>query len=86
MARPEPYAPGKITETSFELQATLHKFKKAHRIMVQVQSTWFPMIDRNPGVFTNIYQAKKSDFRKTTQRVYRSAKESSSLTIPVLEE
>ena len=85
LARPEAYTPGKVTETAFELQAALHKFKKGHRIMVQIQSTWFPMIDRNPGVFTNIYQAKESDFRKTTQRVYRSAKESSHLTIPVLE-
>jgi len=85
LARPEPYVPGKVTQTTFDLQAALHKFKKGHRIMVQIQSTWFPMIDRNPGVFTDIYHAKESDFRKTTQRVYRSAKENSFLTIPVLE-
>lgn len=85
LALPEPYVSGKVTHTTFELQAALHKFKKGHRIMVQIQSTWFPMIDRNPGVFTDIYHAKESDFRKTTQRVYRSAKENSFLTIPVLE-
>lgn len=85
MLHPEPYTPGKVTSTSYELQAAFHRFKRGHRIMVQIQSTWFPMIDRNPGVFMNIYQAKESDFRKTTQRVYRSGTESSHLTIPVLE-
>ena len=85
LARPEPYVPGKVTETFFELQAALHRFKQGHRIMVQIQSTWFPMIDLNPGVFTDIYHASESDFRKTTQRVYRSGKESSHFVIPVLE-
>ena len=51
----------------------IHRFLKGHRIMVQVQSSWFPVIDRNPQTFVDIYKAKPSDFRKATHRVYRSA-------------
>ncbi len=61
-----------------------HTFKKGHRIMVQVQSTWFPVIDRNPQKFVpNIFKARASDFQKATQRIYRSGKNASHLTLPV---
>ena len=50
----------------------LHTFRKGHRIMVQIQSSWFPLVDRNPQTFTDIYAAKASDFQKATQRVHRS--------------
>jgi len=73
LADPQPFVPGKITPVNFKLQDIFHDFKKGHRIMVQVQSTWFPMIDRNPGKFMNIFAADGSDFQKTTQHLYHSA-------------
>ncbi len=73
LAKPEAIKPNAPTRFTITLDDIFHKFKKGHRIMVQVQSTWFPYIDRNPGRFLDIYHAKDSDFQKTTQRVYRSA-------------
>jgi predicted acyl esterase len=61
-----------------------HNFQKGHRIMLHIQSTWFPLVDRNPQKFLNIYQAKDSDFQKATQRIYRSAKFPTSLKVNVL--
>ena len=69
----EPMVPGVITEVTVPLQDVLHTFKKGHRIMIHVQSTWFPLIDRNPQRFVpNIYQAKDSDFLSAMHRVYHS--------------
>ncbi len=69
--KPEPFEPGKVTDVNFRLQDVLHTFKKGHRIMIQVQSTWFPLIDRNPQTFVpNIFKADEADFRKATHRVY----------------
>jgi hypothetical protein len=84
LEKPEPFTPNKPTEIHFVLQDAFHRFKKGHRLMVQVQSSWFPMIDRNPGKFLDIYKAKDSDFQKTTQRVYRNAKMASRITFGVL--
>ena len=84
LSKPEPFVPERVTKVEFELQDIFHTFKKGHRIMVQIQSTWFPMIDRNPGRFVDIYNAKESDFQKTTQRVYRSAKFKSHLKVHVI--
>ena len=56
----------------FTLQDVCHTFRPGHRLMVQVQSTWFPLLDRNPQTFVDIYTAKASDFRKAVQRLYRS--------------
>jgi len=70
LAAPEPFVAGQVTKIHFELQDVLHTFKPGHRIIIQVQSTWFPMIDRNPQKFTDIYHAEESDFQKATQRVY----------------
>jgi hypothetical protein len=81
---PEPFVPGKVTPVNFELQDVLHTFKKGHRIMVQVQSTWFPLIDRNPQVFENIMKAKNSDFKKAVNRIYTSAAEPSFLKVRVM--
>ena len=83
--KPEPFIPGKVTPVNFELQDVLHTFKKGHRIMVQVQSTWFPLIDRNPQVFENIMKANASDFKKATHKVYTSAQSPSFLKVRVLE-
>jgi predicted acyl esterase len=62
----------------------LHTFRRNHRVMVQVQSSWFPLVDRNPQTFVNIPFAKPDDFKKATHRVYHSSDADSSLTINVL--
>ncbi len=82
--QPEPFVPGKITPVNFELQDVLHTFKKGHRIMVQIQSTWFPLIDRNPQVFENIMKAKPGDYKKATHRIYTSKNNPSYLKVRVL--
>ncbi len=83
-SKPEPFVPGKITPVNFELQEVLHTFKKGHRLMVQVQSTWFPLIDRNPQKFMNIMKATPADFQKATQKVYTSAVQPSFLKVRVM--
>jgi hypothetical protein len=82
--RPEPMVPNQVTPLEWDLRDKYHTFQKGHRIMVQVQSTWFPLIDRNPHQFMDIYSANESDFRKATQRVYRSAAQPSHLELLVL--
>ncbi|MFQ5750467.1 MAG: CocE/NonD family hydrolase [bacterium] len=81
LARPEPFEPNKVTKVEFELQDIFHCFGKGHRMMVQIQSTWFPMVDRNPQQFENIFQAKAGDFQKVTQRVYHTPQYTSHLTV-----
>lgn len=71
---PEPFVPNEPTEVNFQLQDILHTFKKGHKIQIQIQSTWFPLIDRNPQKYVdNIFEAEESDFIKATQRVYSSS-------------
>jgi putative CocE/NonD family hydrolase len=84
-AKPEPFVPGKVTEVKYELPDIAHTFKKGHRIMVQVQSSWFPLVDRNPQKFVDIYHAKDSDFQKATIKVYHDASHASGVVLPVLE-
>ncbi len=81
---PEPFASNTVTPASFRLQDAFHTFKKGHRIMVHVQSTWFPMIDRNPGRFMNIFEARDADYQKTVQRVYRSSIHPSAIRFSVM--
>ena len=81
--RPEPFEPGKRTRIEFTLPDVCHTFRRGHHVMVQVQSSWFPLVDRNPQTFVNIPTAKAEDFRKAAQRVYRSANAASSLTVQV---
>ena len=76
--------PGKVTEVKWELPGICHTFKKGHRIMIQVQSTWFPLVDRNPQTFTDIYTAKPEDFRKATQHIYRSGEMASKVTLRIV--
>ncbi|WP_349682009.1 CocE/NonD family hydrolase [Mucilaginibacter sp.] len=83
-SNPEPFVPGKVTPVNFELQDVLHTFKKGHRIMVQIQSTWFPLIDRNTQQFQDIMKAKDTDFKKATHRVYSSKANPSYLKVRVL--
>ena len=84
--RPEPMTPNKVTEFKIPLRSHDHVFLKGHRMMVQIQSTWFPLIDRNPQTFvSNIYEANDSDYVKATQRVYFSSMAPSHIVLPVLE-
>ncbi len=83
--KPKPFNPNEITEVSFELWDVLHNFKRGHRIMVHVQSTWFPFIDRNPQKYVpNIFEADQDDFIKVTNSIYRSAKYPSNIEVGVL--
>jgi len=83
--RPEPFVPNQPTRVAFELQDILHTFQAGHRIMVQIQSTWFPLVDRNPQKYVdNIFEAEEDDFIKATQRVYRSREHRSRLRVSVL--
>jgi hypothetical protein len=84
-SQPLAMVPGQITPVRFSINDVLHTFKRGHKIMVQVQSSWFPFIDRNPQTFVpNIYEAKASDFIKANHRVYRSAGQASALRVKVL--
>lgn len=85
LANPESFLPDSLTKVSFVLEDAFHTFRKGHRIMVQIQSSWFPLVDRNPGKFLDIYSARESDFRTTRQRVYRTPVNPSFLRLPVLE-
>jgi putative CocE/NonD family hydrolase len=82
--KPEPFKPGERTKVEFEIPDIFHTFRRGHRVMIHVQSSWFPLVDRNPQTFVNIPTAKPEDFRKATQRVYRSGDAASSLTVQVL--
>lgn len=73
LAETHPMVPGEVTHLEFDLGDKLHTFRKGHRIMVQIQSSWFPMFDRNPQKFTDIYAAKDEDYQKATVTVYRSS-------------
>jgi len=84
--KPEPLTPGEVAELNFTAPDINHTFRQGHRIMVQVQSTWFPLIDRNPQTFVNIPDANPADFQKATQRVYRGRGKSSGVKIQVLEQ
>jgi uncharacterized protein len=83
-SKPEPFEPGKPTRVKFRLNDTCHTFRPGHRIMVQVQSSLFPLCDRNPQKFVDIYSAKETDFQKATQRVYRSRELPSKVTVLVM--
>lgn len=83
---PKPMVPGEPTDVPFELRDILHTFKAGHRLMVQVQSTWFPYIDRNPGTWVpSIYEAKEEDFQAVTNRVYHAAPHASHLIVRILD-
>lgn len=81
--KPEPFVPGKPAAIKYELPDVYHAFRRGHRIMVQVQSSWFPLVDRNPQKFMEIARAVAADFQKATQRVYRSPDLQSSVTVLV---
>jgi len=81
---PEPFKANKVDEVKFDLPDVAHSFKKGHRLMIQIQSSWFPLADRNPQKFLNIYEASDSDFQKATIHIYHDAVNSSNIVLPVL--
>jgi uncharacterized protein len=83
--KPEPFQPGQPARIEFVMPDVLHTFRPGHRIMVQIQSSWFPMVDRNPQRFEEIPAAKPGDFESATERVYRGGAEGSRLRLPVTE-
>ncbi len=81
-SRPEPFEPGRVTYVPVPLQDVLHTFRAGHRIVVQIQSTWFPLVDRNPQRYVdNIFRAREADFVPATHRVYRSSLHATSLRV-----
>jgi len=82
--KPEAIEPGMITKVNYTLPDVAHTFKKGHRIMIQIQNSWFPLADRNPQKFMNIYQAEPGDFQKATHRIFHDVYNASSLTLTVL--
>jgi uncharacterized protein len=86
-ATPEPLAPNQVTEVRVPLQDVLHTFKPGHRIMIQVQSSWFPLIDRNPQKYVpNIFEADEQDFVKATHRVYHSSQHASHIEVGIVDQ
>ena len=82
--RPEPFEPGVVEAVSFDMPDVNHVFRRGHRVMVQVQSTWFPLMDRNPQTFVNIPTATRDDYQPATQRVIRSRTQPSGVEVHVL--
>jgi putative CocE/NonD family hydrolase len=83
-SKPEAMKPGEVSEVKFDMQDAAHSFKKGHKIMVQVQSSWFPLVDRNPQKFVDIYHATEADFQKATHRVYFSPQKPSAVSVRVM--
>ena len=82
--RPEPFVPGKVEAINFDMPDVNHTFRRGHRIMVQVQSSWFPLVDLNPQTFVSIPSAAPGDFRKASERVHRSRGAASAVRVHVL--
>ena len=83
--KPVAFTPDKVEEVKFELPSIAHCFKKGHRIMVQVQSSWFPLVDRNPQQFVDIYHCDESDFVKSNIKIYHDSQNASKIILPVLD-
>ncbi len=84
LVKPSPMKPNEPTRIDFTMQDVYHTFKKGHRILVQVQSSWFPLVDRNPQRFEDIYTAAAGDFQRATQRVYHSERYPSRIEMNLL--
>ena len=85
-AIPKPFTPNEITLVNYKLQDLFHTFKRGHRIMIQIQSTWFPLFDRNPQKYVeNIFEAEEADFIKATHRVYFDEQHPSHLKVGILD-
>jgi putative CocE/NonD family hydrolase len=86
LSKPEPFIPGQVTEVKYNIPDVAHTFKKGHKIMIQVQNSWFPLVDRNPQKFVDIYTASDDDFQKATHRIYHDAGHASSISFTVLKQ
>jgi hypothetical protein len=84
-SQPEPFQPGQPAKIQFAMPDVMHTFLPGHRIMVQIQSSWFPLTDRNPQQFLDIPSAKPSDFQKATERVFRGGADGTRLDVLVTE-
>jgi putative CocE/NonD family hydrolase len=84
LENPKPFLPNKITKVKFKLNDSFHTFLKGHKIMVQIQSSWFPLFDRNPQTFTDIFKANANDFKKATHKIYYSKKLPSKIRLKIL--
>jgi len=84
-SKPTPLTPGKIEKIEITMPDICYTFKKGHKIMVQVHSTWFPLIDRNPQKFCDIFQANESDFQRATHRLHVGGQYPSSISAEVLD-
>ncbi len=82
--KPEAFTPGKVEEVKFELPSVAHDFKKGHRMMVQIQSSWFPLVDRNPQQFIDIYHCDEKDFIRSDIKIYHDAEHASKIILPIL--
>ncbi len=83
--KPEPLKPNEVAKIEYTMPGIVHTFKKGHRIMVQIQSTWFPLVARNPQKFVpNIFKANSADFQKATERVYFGGKTGSMIVLPIV--
>jgi putative CocE/NonD family hydrolase len=82
--KPEPFQPGKVENIRFSLTDVAHTFKKGHRLMIQIQSSWFPLSDRNPQKFTDIYTCDDSDFQKSLIRIFHDRMKASAIILPVI--
>jgi len=78
---PAPLVPGQVTRITFDTPDIFHTFRAGHRIMVQVQSSWFPLVDMNPQVFTDIYSATEADFHQATHTIHRATGAASRLVV-----
>jgi uncharacterized protein len=83
--KPEPFVPNQITEVKYNIPDVAHSFKKGHRLMIQVQNSWFPLVDRNPQKFMDIYNADEKDFQKALHRIYHDSKNSSAVVVNVIQ-
>ncbi len=82
--KPEAFTPNKVEKVSFKLADIAHTFLKGHRMMIQIQSSWFPLVDRNPQKFVNIYEASAKDFQKADIKIYHSTEYPSDIVLPIL--
>jgi len=81
---PEPFMPGEVTRVAFTLPDVNHTFLEGHRIMIQIQSSWFPLFDRNPQTFTNIYECGEEAFQKANHKIYRTSEYPTNLKLPLI--
>ena len=82
--KPEPFVPGQVEKVEFTMPDAFHTFRRGHRVMVQVQSSWFPLVNLNPQTFVNINEATEADFKKATQRVWRTKDQPSLMRLGVV--